>query len=190
MTQARGYQATATALVVAFMLVYAPLPLPAFGQAPNVEDIVRQLKPAEGPQRGRSQGLRMRGVAVEQDTTQSAPEERSIDLTVNFLVNSSRLTTDALIVLEVLGRALNAPELKDLRFQIGGHTDASGNPETNLRLSRARAESVKEYLSREHGISPERLVAQGFGDQRPKDAENPRNPLNRRVQITSQGPSS
>lgn len=190
MTPSRGYRAIATAIITTLVLIADPFSSLALGQTPNVEEIVRQLKPAETPQRGRSQGLRMRGVAVEQDTSQSASEERSIDLTVNFLVNSSRLTTDALIVLEVLGRALNAPELRDLRFEIGGHTDASGNPDANLRLSRARAESVKEYLSREHGISPERLVAQGFGDQRPKDAANPRNPINRRVQITSQGPSS
>lgn len=49
---------------------------------------------------------------------------------------------------------------------IGGHTDASGDREFNLRLSQARAEAVERffYLA---GIGSERMQIVAFGDSQP-----------------------
>lgn len=55
---------------------------------------------------------------------------------------------------------------KDLRVEIQGHTDSSGNPESNLELSKRRAQSVVDYLA-EHNIQVGRLVSEGYGDTRP-----------------------
>lgn len=55
---------------------------------------------------------------------------------------------------------------KDLRVQIQGHTDSSGNPESNLELSKQRAISVVEYLVN-NTIDINRLEYEGFGDTRP-----------------------
>ncbi len=49
---------------------------------------------------------------------------------------------------------------------IYGHTDSSGNPSTNERLSAKRAEAIANYLI-DKGISKDRLVHKGVGDQFP-----------------------
>lgn len=49
---------------------------------------------------------------------------------------------------------------------IEGHTDNSGTPAHNLKLSQMRAESVVNYLVQKFGIDRSRLAAKGFGDTR------------------------
>lgn len=51
-------------------------------------------------------------------------------------------------------------------IEIGGHTDSQGKDDYNLKLSQARAESVKKYLI-EKGIAAERMEAKGYGEAKP-----------------------
>ncbi len=53
-----------------------------------------------------------------------------------------------------------------LKVQIQGHTDSSGNPERNQKLSEMRAISVVQYLEK-NGITGNRLQSEGFGDKVP-----------------------
>jgi outer membrane protein OmpA-like peptidoglycan-associated protein len=53
-----------------------------------------------------------------------------------------------------------------IKLNIEGHTDNVGNSETNKKLSQKRAEAVKQYLIKK-GIASERLIAIGYGDERP-----------------------
>ena len=53
-----------------------------------------------------------------------------------------------------------------LKVEIQGHTDSSGNPTGNLELSKNRAKSVVDYLTN-NGISISRLSSEGFGDTHP-----------------------
>jgi len=50
---------------------------------------------------------------------------------------------------------------------IEGHTDSSGSAALNKKLSQARAEAVKDYLTKEFGIESRRLSATGFGPDKP-----------------------
>ena len=50
---------------------------------------------------------------------------------------------------------------------VEGHTDSYGVDESNLTLSRSRAEAVGEYLSTELGIASFRVSAVGYGETRP-----------------------
>lgn len=71
------------------------------------------------------------------------------------------------------------------RITLDGHTDSTGTVIYNQRLSRERAESVRNYLV-QMGISPARIVARGHGKTQPiapNDTESGR-ALNRRVEIT------
>jgi outer membrane protein OmpA-like peptidoglycan-associated protein len=54
-----------------------------------------------------------------------------------------------------------------ITVQINGHTDSQGSEELNMKLSQARAESVREYLVKEGGIAEERIKAAGFGPHEP-----------------------
>ena len=74
------------------------------------------------------------------------------------------------------------PELKVIRVE--GHTDNVGSDVANLKLSQARAESVKKALM-QRGIAANRLDAAGFGEMRPistNETEDGR-AMNRRVEF-------
>lgn len=66
---------------------------------------------------------------------------------------------------------------------IEGHTDNVGTDEYNLNLSQRRADSVVEYLVREHGIARSRLTAVGYGETSPlaDNASEEGKRMNRRI---------
>lgn len=69
-------------------------------------------------------------------------------------------------------------------IRIEGHTDSIGSAASNLKLSQARANAVREYLIRK-GIAPERLKAVGYGEDRPIDDNSTEagRAVNRRVEF-------
>ena len=73
----------------------------------------------------------------------------------------------------------------DICIEIQGHTDSQGSAEGNLLLSQRRAEAVRGYLIRTHGIPAGRLLARGYGESEPlasNDTEAGR-ARNRRVEL-------
>ncbi|MCP3715983.1 OmpA family protein [Paraburkholderia sp. CNPSo 3281] len=74
----------------------------------------------------------------------------------------------------------------DKRILVAGHTDNVGKPDSNLLLSTARAQAVRNWLVDASGIPATQFAIQGYGDTRPltendTDAGRARN---RRVEIT------
>lgn len=102
------------------------------------------------------------------------------DLLVNFEFNSDKLTQAAKDNLDQFAKALRDPRLKDQKFEIDGHTDATGAEEYNLGLSERRASSVVAYLAAQ-GIDAAALKAKGFGKSKPRVAD-PFSGENRRVE--------
>jgi OmpA-OmpF porin, OOP family len=85
--------------------------------------------------------------------------------TIRFRPNSSELESGSYPVIDQIALALRKHrELSHI--EIGGHTDSTGSREYNLRLSRARARSVRQYLLT-RGIEPGRLAATGYGPEHP-----------------------
>jgi outer membrane protein OmpA-like peptidoglycan-associated protein len=83
---------------------------------------------------------------------------------LNFETGSARLTSDSKAQVDNIAAILNAyPAVK---IKIGGYTDNTGNPQSNLTLSDARAKSVRQALEA-IGIAGDRLEAEGYGDQHP-----------------------
>lgn len=69
-------------------------------------------------------------------------------------------------------------------IQVQGHTDAKGNSDSNLRLSKERAFAVRRWLV-DAGIPPHTLAARGFGGSKPladNESDSGR-AKNRRVQF-------
>jgi OOP family OmpA-OmpF porin len=55
-----------------------------------------------------------------------------------------------------------------MAIEVGGHTDSVGDIGGNQRLSRRRADAVRQFLVGQ-GIDPKRLSATGYGEARPVD---------------------
>ena len=81
------------------------------------------------------------------------------------------------------GTSFGAP---DKRILVAGHTDNVGNPDSNLKLSTARAQAVRDWLIDVSGIPATQFAIQGYGATRPiasNDTPDGR-ARNRRVEIT------
>lgn len=100
---------------------------------------------------------------------------------ITFKVGSSELTEQAKSNASVFAKALSAPQLSGLKFQIEGHTDARGLPDSNMVLSKARADAVMSFLVAQ-GVDPSRLQSVGYGSDKPLDGVDARSPSNRRVE--------
>ncbi len=55
---------------------------------------------------------------------------------------------------------------KSFSLKLAGHTDNVGSDNANLKLSKDRAESVKNYLVSK-GANPSRIEATGYGETQP-----------------------
>lgn len=73
----------------------------------------------------------------------------------------------------------------DRKVVIEGHTDSVGSAESNMILSRNRAQSVNSYLSN-RGIAASRLSMEGMGESSPvaSNSNASGQQLNRRVEVT------
>ncbi|RMD96012.1 MAG: hypothetical protein D6812_17910 [Deltaproteobacteria bacterium] len=101
---------------------------------------------------------------------------------VLFDVNEARLKADGKKAVAELTAAIR--NLPGRRWQIAGHTDATGPPDFNWRLSMERALSVLIYMI-EEGMPPDRISAAGFGPYQPiapNDTPAGR-ALNRRIDV-------
>ena len=84
------------------------------------------------------------------------------DVLILFRINESILLRDARVQLGFLARLMH--QYPEGTYTITGYADeGTGNPDLNQRLSRARAERVKECLVGEFGISPTRLQTVAAG---------------------------
>lgn len=79
--------------------------------------------------------------------------------------DKASLTPESTNALDMLVVMLN--ENPNITIELSSHCDYRGNDAYNQRLSQRRAESVVNYLI-EHGVVSERLVAVGYGEERPK----------------------
>ncbi|MFE8596878.1 OmpA family protein [Archangium violaceum] len=95
---------------------------------------------------------------------------RAIDLhsKVYFEALQARIQQRSFAVLDWVARVMREhPEI--LRVEVGAHTDDKGLADQLRLLSQQRAEEVRRYLI-DKGVAAERLVARGYGPDRPIDS--------------------
>ncbi len=116
------------------------------------------------------------------DTVEIIETESLVLPNVQFYTNSNRLLPSSAKDLDRL--SLYLLEHLACKANIYGHTDSRGNDNSNLRLSQARANSVRAYLI-EKGIDPVRLKAIGKGETEPRASNDSQEGMlmNRRVEI-------
>ncbi|RIV77533.1 OmpA family protein [Pelagerythrobacter aerophilus] len=92
------------------------------------------------------------------------PELKPLEASVTFAEAGGELSAAALEDLETI---LESPQMAEGgAIVLRGHTDSSGDDEANLRVSRKRAEMVRDWLV-EHGVAEERITVIAIGEQRP-----------------------
>ena len=104
------------------------------------------------------------------------------DLRVTFVTGSADLTEAGQLSAEKFAAALTSPLLDGMRFTIEGHTDSVGTRESNIDLSRRRAQSVIDYLAGK-GANRARFDAVGFGFDKPVAGLSAKAAANRRVEV-------
>ena len=174
-------------LLVACMLATA---LPGAAQTPPVltEGQVTEQTLVDALTPGKT--VRTRSLRVMRDDDAgggAAPQAKpaSASLLITFETNSASLTSAARRSLDVVRDALASDKLSPFRFAIEGHADPRGMPEANLKLSQARAESVRDYLVSTGKIDAARLDPVGKGDRELLNKSNPIAAENRRVTIVN-----
>lgn len=87
-----------------------------------------------------------------------------LETSVSFGDNGDQLTEEALATIE---EVLSSPQMEaGGPIVIGGHTDSSGSDDANLRVSKRRAQAVRDYLAGK-GVAEERITVIAFGEQNP-----------------------
>ena len=119
-------------------------------------------------------------------TAAAAAQPGRASILVTFVTNSADLTSGAKRALDVLAGAMKSDKLAAVRFTIEGHADPRGSEDMNLKLSQARAESVRGYLTGSHGLETGRINAVGKGSSALMKPSEPAAPENRRVTIVAQ----
>lgn len=85
---------------------------------------------------------------------------------INFQLDSASILPDSYNLLNRYAAALQGHKLSGAEIRVCGHTDNLGNPNYNKKLSKARAESVRQYLI-ERGVQGYRLTTAAFGQEHP-----------------------
>ncbi len=157
-------------LLTAHLLCIAQSPI----KNATANDLVEKLAPSEDQPKTRSLGSR-----------NIIPQPKSIDLVIQFELDSAKLKADAKPLLNSLVDAMKNDRLASVRFKVEGHTDALGSEQHNLKLSQNRADSVIAYLASQ-GVDKDRLAGEGKGYSELLLPEKPKAAENRRVRITTQ----
>jgi outer membrane protein OmpA-like peptidoglycan-associated protein len=106
------------------------------------------------------------------------------ETTVNFKFNSDKLDDDAKQALDQMAASGN--NYKRFFIAIEGFTDATGDVQYNMALSKRRADAVMTYLVAQHDIPVYRVQMIGLGKDKPVDdgKDKTARAKNRRVEVS------
>jgi OmpA-OmpF porin, OOP family len=128
-------------------------------------------------------GVEGRLLAFVEDAGRAADKTTWFDFDrLTFETGSATLQDSSQDQLQAVAAILAAhPAVK---LKIGGYTDNVGDPASNQRLSDERARNVRAALIRA-GVDPERLGAEGYGEQFPigDNATDEGRAMNRRISM-------
>lgn len=116
------------------------------------------------------------GILDRHDECPATPEDIAVDatgcplslflsLSIPFQSSQTLFSGEQLYKIQQIARLLkNNPHSHII---LSGHSDNSGNSQTNMVLSEKRAQNIKETLVHKYGIDALRIAAKGYGDSRP-----------------------
>jgi outer membrane protein OmpA-like peptidoglycan-associated protein len=83
---------------------------------------------------------------------------------INFDVNKAVIRPESMGTLNMIVQLMK--DNPDVKFEVGGHTDSDGDNASNMKLSQARADAVRNQLI-SMGIDAARLTTKGYGETKP-----------------------
>lgn len=96
---------------------------------------------------------------------QLGKQEIVIKQQIQFAVDSAVILPESTgLLTEIADVFIKNPRVR--RVEVQGHTDNTGTPDHNMKLSEDRANAVVSWLT-SHGVGADRLVAKGFGQSKP-----------------------
>lgn len=113
---------------------------------------------------------------------QKIDAEGKIALDIRFVTGKTDIDAGSKAQVEQVAQYLK--DNADVKFEVVGHTDSTGNPAQNKTLSEKRAQALVSALVAQ-GIAADRLVAKGLGDTQPiaDNATKEGQQQNRRVEL-------
>jgi len=148
-------------------------------------DPVAQAKEANFVATIRNRKTRSLSLDEREEIADIATNKPKIDLEIQFDYNSADISKSSTQAVQELGKALSNPSLRGSTFVVAGNTDGIGGDAFNQDLSERRADTIKRYLIQNYSISGDDLVTVGYGKSKLKDANNPADPINRRVEVVN-----
>jgi outer membrane protein OmpA-like peptidoglycan-associated protein len=133
----------------------------------------------------RNRQARSLSLSEREQIAEIATAKPAIDLEIQFDFNSASISAGSMPSVRALGQALSDPKLKGSTFVVAGHTDGVGSDTFNQGLSERRADTIKQYLVSKYHIAGSDLVTVGYGKTKLKDANDPTDAINRRVQVVN-----
>ncbi|MCY4395862.1 MAG: OmpA family protein [Rhodospirillaceae bacterium] len=123
----------------------------------------------------------IKGVEAVSDETTSMPalatpaacrkaiEARKGDLPIRFAAGTAVIDPKSHALLDAL--TIAAKRCTGVTIEIQGHTDPSGKPDADRKLSEAQASAVAAYMT-DRGVPAGRLSARGYGADKPLTADD------------------
>lgn len=135
----------------------------------------------------KSLDLQQQQLELEKAKQELQAEETGKSLSMNlsgdvlFDYNKAELKPAAEDALKKVAVVLS--QFPESNVTVEGYTDSKGGQDFNLKLSRERADSVKDWLVKNGGVNPIHITAKGLGEANPvapnTDPDGKDNPINR-----------
>ena len=187
------------ALVALVTLASSATVLPvraADDEASSLEELKRAMtEPSDAPKKKRTRAIVFDGGDAPQAQTNAPvaasagplncaalpPDARAtaVQFPIQFKPGSAVITPASGSTLTEIAKILALTP--DRCVIVEGHTDAEGNPDKNLALSRERASAVVKFIADKGAVERSRLVPVGKGSSDPLKDLDPRDAKNRRV---------
>lgn len=119
-------------------------------------------------------------------TVEVMKELNEYSRTILFDLNKATIRSESEETLQAIADIMK--EYDNTNFHIGGHTDSTGSDAYNMKLSKERAEAVRDALI-SRGVEQQRLTSEGYGESKPIASNNTSKgrQQNRRVEISLEG---
>lgn len=129
-----------------------------------------------------AQQLLSNKLALTEKTLSQAEQLEQIKLNLRFEIDSSQV--ESFYKPQIKHLAMMMQENPELSVSLSGFADPSGNAESNMKLSQARTDAVKNMLVA-YGVDEEHIRTNAFGESMASQQSRSKNSdfLNRRVEV-------